>query len=260
MTRSMLQPIIDSTRARIEALLPAESEVRARALDRSPARDLAAALSAPGLQVIAEIKRRSPSAGPLASGLDPARQAASYVAGGAAAISVLTEPEFFDGSLDDLVAVREAVAVPVLRKDFTLHPVQIWEARAYGADAVLLIAAVLDDALLAELAGVAEAAGLAALVETHNLDEVHRALGVGAQIIGVNNRDLTTFVTDLATAEAAGSELQHVAVTVAESGVSDVAGAQRMAAAGYDAILVGEAAVKAGDPAAFIASLRRDVR
>jgi indole-3-glycerol phosphate synthase len=256
MTRSMLQPIIDSTRIRIDALRSSEPDLRARALDRAPARDFAASLSMPGLQVIAEIKRRSPSAGALAPGLDPARQAASYAAGGAAAISVLTEPEFFDGSLGDLGAVREAVDVPVLRKDFTLHPVQIWQARAAGADAVLLIAAILDDASLSELIGVAAAAGVAALVETHTIVEVHRALRIGARIIGVNNRDLATFVTDLSTAEAAAPELGDAAVTVAESGVSNAAGARRMAAAGYDAILVGEAAVRSDDPAAFVASLR----
>jgi indole-3-glycerol phosphate synthase len=176
--------------------------------------------------------------------------------GGAAAISVLTEPDFFDGSLDDLVAVRRRVEVPVLRKDFVLDAAQIWEARAAMADAVLLIVAVLSDDQLAELRGVATEAGLAALVEAHALEEVQRAIDAGAEIVGVNNRDLATFVTDLATAEAAATHLDTVAVSVAESGVSSPEGAARMAAAGYDAILVGEAAVRSADPAAFIDSLR----
>ena len=252
----MLQPIIESTRLRVEALRPSVAELRARAIDQAQARDFAGALARPGLQVIAEITRRSPSAGALAPGLDPAMQAAKYVAGGAAAISVLTEPQFFDGSLDDLVAVRTRVAVPVLRKDFVLDDVQIWEARVNGADAVLLIVAILSDDQLSHLHGTATAGGLATLVEAHTLDEVRRAVDAGAAIVGVNNRDLATFETDLATAEAAAGYLNGAALTVAESGVSSPEGAARMAAAGYDAILVGEAAVTAADPAAFIQSLR----
>ncbi len=252
----MLQPIVDSTRHRVAKLAPYEDELRERAAIRTSARDFAAALAAPGLQVIAEIKRRSPSAGPIAPDLDAAAQAKEYVAGGAAAISVLTEPDHFDGSLADLEAVRAAVDVPVLRKDFTVDAVQIWEAAAAGADAVLLIVAILDDADLGALLETARRAGVAALVEAHTLGEVDRALRSGASIIGVNNRDLTTFVTDLATAETAAGSLTETSLTVAESGVSDPAGAARMAAAGYDAILVGEAAVRADDPAQFIASLR----
>ena len=252
----MLDAIVQSTRARVERLAPATGELRARALDAPPVRSLPAALGASSLQVIAEIKRRSPSAGPIAPDIHPQSQAASYVGGGAAAISVLTEPDFFAGSLDDLRAVRECVDVPILRKDFTLHPAQIWEARAAGADAVLLILAILSDDDTAMLLETAAAAGLAALVEAHSIAEVERAVDLGAEIVGVNNRDLTTFATDLATAEGAARYLRSVAITVAESGVSNPEGAHRMAVAGYDAILVGEAAVKASDPAAFVASLR----
>lgn len=252
----MLDAIVRSTRSRVASLVTRTDELRAQALDSPPSRPFAAALAGPPLQVIAEIKRSSPSAGPIAPDVDPATQAAAYVAGGAAAISVLTEPEFFEGSLDDLRAVREVVNVPILRKDFTLHPAQIWEARAAGADAVLLILAILSDEDAALLLETAAVAGLAALVEAHTGGEVDRAVALGAEIVGVNNRDLTTFVTDLATAEQAAERVRGVAVTVAESGVSSPHGAARMAAAGYDAILVGEAAVTAADPAAFITSLR----
>lgn len=218
-------------------------------------RSLRRALRGRGLAVIAEVKRRSPSAGSLADDLDAADQARRYVEGGAAAVSVLTEPEFFAGSLDDLRAVRRAVTVPILRKDFLLHPAQVAEAAAAGADAVLLIAAIVDDDVLGALIAEARRLGLDALVEVHDEAEVARALGAGADLVGVNNRDLTTFEVDLGVAERLANLLPDDVVRVAESGVSDVRGARRMAAAGYDAILVGEAAVRAEDPAAFVAAL-----
>lgn len=219
-------------------------------------RDFVGALKVPGLSVIAEIKRRSPSAGPLAPGLDPVGHSRAYVSGGAAAISVLTEPEFFDGTLDDLVAVRDSVDVPILRKDFILDPVQVHEARAVGADALLLIVAVLDDARLERLKDETEALAMTALVEVHTSEEAKRAAAVGASVIGVNNRDLGTFITDLSTAEVIASDIPVDAVTVAESGVSDAGGAQRMRSAGFDAILVGEALVRSDDPSALLGSLR----
>ncbi len=252
----MLEPILDSVRRRLPAVVAARPRLEEAAAAAPAARDLPAALEAPGLQVIAEVKRRSPSAGSLAPALDPAAQAAAYQSGGAAAISVLTEPDHFGGSLDDLRAVREAVGLPILRKDFTLHPAQVWEARAAGADAVLLIAAVLGDDDLAALLGTAAAAGLAALVEVHTAAEARRAAAAGATLVGVNNRDLATFTVDLATAEAIAPDLPSDAVRVAESGIADSAGAARMAQAGYHAVLVGEALVRAGDPAALVAELR----
>jgi indole-3-glycerol phosphate synthase len=250
----MLEPILAATHRRIDALDGASVRVAARGV--GPVRDLAAALGGRQLAVIAEIKRRSPSAGPIAPGLDPAKQAMAYAAGGAAAISVLTEPEFFDGSLDDLRKVREVVDVPVLRKDFILDPAQIWEARAAGADAVLLIVAALTPARLAELAEVAADAGLAALVETHTVEEAGIATAAGASIIGVNNRDLATFSIDLAVAEIVAPTLPRDAIRVAESGVSTPEGAARMRRAGYDAVLVGEALVRADDPVRLLADLR----
>ncbi len=251
----ILDEILQATRARIAAL-PPQPDLEAAAAAAPPVRDFAAALTVPGLSVIAEIKRRSPSAGPIAPGLDPAVQAAEYVAGGAAAVSVLTEPDFFDGSPEDLRRVRAAVAVPVLRKDFILDRRQILEARALGADAVLLIVAALDRAALTDLHAAAADVGLAALVEAHTATEAETALEAGATVVGINNRDLTDFRTDLGVAEQLAPLLEGAAVIVAESGVSDPAGAARMAAAGYDAILVGEALVRAADPAALLAALR----
>ncbi len=219
-------------------------------------RDFRNAIAKPGLSVIAEIKRRSPSAGDINIGMDPVERAIAYEAGGADAISVLTEPHFFGGSLDDLRAVREAVSVPVLRKDFTRRPSQVWEARAAQADAILLIVAALTDSALTELLELSRHIGIAAIVEAHTHDEVVRAVDVGADVIGVNNRDLHTFVTDLSVAEGAAALLPATCLSVAESGVSGPDGAGRMAAAGYDAILVGEALVRSEDPAGLLSSLK----
>ena len=222
----------------------------------APTRSLVDALTGEELSVIAEIKRRSPSAGDIDTGLDPASQAVKSVAGGASAISVLTEPNFFDGSLEDLSSVRSVVNVPVLRKDFTLDAAQIWEARAAGADAVLLIVAALSDMLLSELVGVAHDVGVDAIVEVHTAEEVNMALAADARLVGVNNRDLATFETDLSVAESVAGLLPSNVVRIAESGVSDPAGAHRMRDAGYDAILVGEALVRSQDPAALVAALK----
>jgi len=221
-----------------------------------PARPFATAISSPGLSVIAEIKRRSPSAGDIDRDLDPVATALRYEAGGADAISVLTEPHFFGGSLADMAEVKEAVSVPVLRKDFTRSAAQIWEARAAGADAVLLIVATLSEEQLVRLLDVARDIGIDAIVEAHSTAEVAVADASGATIIGVNNRDLATFITDLSVAEQAATFLPDHAITIGESGVSDVEGAARMASAGYDAILVGEALVRSEDPASLVALLK----
>jgi indole-3-glycerol phosphate synthase len=250
----MLDDIIAATRIRIGQLDGAS--LQAAASDLPPARSLASALVEPGLRIIAEVKRRSPSRGQLAASLDPADRAAAYARGGASAISVLTEPEFFSGSLEDLVAVRAAVEIPVLRKDFVLTEAQIWESRVAGADAVLLIVAALDDDQLARFIGTATDAGIDALVEVHTAIEAQRALAAGARLVGVNNRDLSTFSVDLATAESLADVVAEAAVRVAESGILAAGDAGRMAAAGYDAVLVGEALVRADDPAALVAELR----
>ena len=252
----MLERIIADTRGRLEQLRPMADEIEARATAMPPPLDFRDALMAPGLSVIAEVKRRSPSRGQLATDLDPVLRSKRYVDGGAAAISVLTEPYHFGGSNADLEAVRASVDVPTLRKDFTLDPLQIWEAKAIGASAVLLIVAILDDPALAALHATAQEAGLAALVEVHSEPEAERALEIGAEIVGVNNRDLTTFETDLATAERIAPMLSDVPVTVGESGIHARDDAARMAAAGYDAVLGGESLVRASDPVGLLAEFR----
>lgn len=252
----MLTKILDSAARRALDAQQRIDQLVDEASAASPVRSLADTLIKPGLSVIAEIKRRSPSSGDIDTTLDPASQARKYVAGGANAISVLTEPDFFGGSLADLSAVRSVADVPVLRKDFTLGAAQIWEARAAEADAILLIVAALSPMHLSDLIGVARVVGVDAIVEVHTADEVGVAVGAGARIVGVNNRDLATFTTDLSVAESVADFLPTDVVTIAESGVSDVEGALRMRDAGYDAILVGEALVRSHDPVAFVAALK----
>ena len=218
-----------------------------------PARDPMPAFRAPGLSVIAEVKRSSPSKGALAAIPDPAALAADYARGGAAAISVLSEARRFGGSLADLVAVRAAVSTPLLRKDFIVSDYQLWEARAAGADLALLIVAALSDAELARLSALAAELGLTALVEVHTPEETRRAVDAGAALIGVNNRNLQTLAVDLGQFEALAGLIPDDRVKVAESGISGVADVERVASAGADVILVGEALVKQGDPAASVA-------
>ncbi|MDJ0498621.1 MAG: indole-3-glycerol phosphate synthase TrpC [Acidimicrobiia bacterium] len=246
----MLNEIVEATRQRLNVAGVVLGE------SRPALRDFKDALMQPGLQVIAEFKRRSPSAGPLGMDLDPTIQAARYASGGAAAISVLTEPDYFSGSIADLAAVRAAVDLPILRKDFIIDERQVAESREVGADALLLIVAALEVSQLAALLEAAREVGIAALVEAHDEGEAAIAAEVGADLIGINNRNLRTFETDLGVAERVAPQLPKGPVLVAESGVSTPTGAGRMAAAGYDAILVGEALVRADDPAALIGLLR----
>ena len=214
------------------------------------------ALRAPGLSVIAEVKRASPSKGALADISDPAALAAAYAAGGAAAISVLTESRRFGGSLSDLVAVRAAVPTPLLRKDFVVTDYQLWEGRAAGADLALLIVAALDQQQLTGFLALGEELGITCLVETHTREEVLRALDAGAGLIGVNNRDLKTLEVDLSHFQDLAETIGDQAVKVAESGILSVEDAIRMRAAGADAVLVGELLVRHGDPQAAVAALR----
>lgn len=231
--------------------------LRAEAAAQPPTRGFAAALAgAEGLAVIAEVKRASPSKGELNIDLDPAAVAAAYAAGGATCLSVLTDREWFRGSPDDLRAARAAVEVPVLRKDFTVGAADVCDARTMGADAVLLIAAALDDAELADLHDLAIDLGLDALVEIHDERELERALAVGATLVGVNQRDLITFEVDTDRAVRMAPQMPAGVVRVAESGVRGVADATRLAEAGYHAVLVGESLVTAGDHAAAVAALR----
>lgn len=252
----MLERIVLDARTRGADVVGCANLFQQAAARADPVRPFVDVLRVPELSVIAEVKRRSPSRGVLAGGLDAASQALIYKQAGAAAISVLTEPEHFDGSLEDLAAVRRAVDLPLLRKDFLVEPAQVWEARAHGADAVLLIVAILGDVELRRMMEAADDAGVAALVEVHDVSEVRRALDAGATLVGVNNRDLSTFNVDLGVAETLASHLRSPGVTaVAESGIQDGTDAGRMRVAGYDAILVGEALVTAEDPAGTLEKL-----
>jgi indole-3-glycerol phosphate synthase len=232
-------------------------ELRAAAAGLPAARGLEAAVrrGPNGPRVIAEVKRRSPSKGDIRIALDPAALAAAYAAGGASAVSVLTEPRHFAGSPDDLLAVRSAVGLPVLRKDFVTTAYQVWEARAWGADAVLLIVAALDPPALGDLLGETSAAGLDALVEVHTVAEAEVAAAAGASLVGVNARDLTTLEVDPNRFAEVRQRLPAGTVLVAESGISDRAGVQAAADAGADAVLVGETLVRANDPAAAVRDL-----
>jgi indole-3-glycerol phosphate synthase len=213
------------------------------------------ALLGPGVGVIAEFKRRSPSAGALREAPDLQRMIAAYAAGGAAALSVLTEGPNFGGALEDLQEAREVCGLPILRKDFVVDAYQLAEAREAGADAVLLIVAALDDGELAELHTTALSLGLDALVEVHDADELERAVAVGARIVGVNNRDLRDFSVDIRrTAELMDAMPENVTV-VSESGIGERAQVEALESSGVRAVLVGEALMRAADPAAALRSL-----
>jgi len=255
--------LLDAIRASVSTALQwrrsqTPLDVVARAAERrSPdGRRFRAALAREGgANIIAECKRRSPARGVLARTYEPAAIARGYARAGAAAVSVLTEPTFFDGALAHLEAVRTAVSLPLLRKDFVLDEYQIYEARAAGADAVLLIAAMLDDAALRRLSRCAEALGLAALVEVHSKPELDAAAASGADIVGVNSRDLRTLAVDLRVCDALIAAAPAGVVMVAESGIRSRQDIDRLARAGYRAHLIGERLMTEPDPGAALAAL-----
>lgn len=222
---------------------------------RNARRDFEAALRRPGPSIIAELKKASPSRGVLSPDYNPARTAPLYEHGGAAALSVLTDAESFQGSLDDLRAARSVTSVPVLRKDFTTSAFHIVEAAMAGADAILLIAAVLPGSQLRSLRELAEEFGLAALVEVHDRAELDRAIDSGARIIGVNNRDLRTFEVRLETSLELAPWIPRDAVRVSESGIHSASDVRTLSSAGYDAFLVGEHLITSPDPAAAVRNL-----
>jgi indole-3-glycerol phosphate synthase len=229
------------------------AEVRARARAARPALDPVPSFRSPGVSIIAEVKRKSPSKGALADIPDPAALAAEYAKGGAAAISVLTEQRRFGGSLADLAVVRETVDIPLLRKDFIVTPYQLWEARAWGADLALLMVVSLPDGLLEDLLGLAREIGLTALVEAHTEDELARAVEVGAEVIGINARDLTTLHVDRSVFRRLVPGIPEGVVRVAESGVTGPDSVAEYHEWGADVVLVGEALVRSGDPRSAIA-------
>ena len=263
MSRTFLSEIVARKR-RIVAKLRASSTVgalHARAVkirkNAAPHR-LREALHAtsPALKIIAEFKRTSPSVGIIRGDLSPADVARHYERGGACAISVLTDEEYFGGSIDDLSAVRSSTHLPVLRKDFIVDPIQIYEAAIAGADAILLIVAALDDDSLGELRKVAEdEIGLDALIEVHTSDELRRALNVGAKIVGVNNRDLQTFQVSLSTSERLIAEAPQDRLMLSESGLRDPEQLRHLHALGFRGFLIGEALMRAKDPETALRNL-----
>lgn len=251
-----LSEITADVRRRLERRPLDEAGLMALALRLPPPRGFADALRrTQGPAVIAEVKRSSPSAGPIAE-VGAVAQARAYEAGGAAAISVLTEPTRFDGSLADLRAVHLAVGVPVLRKDFLVHPAQVIEARVEGADAVLLIAAALSGTELAAMLAAATDLGLGALVETHSEEDLEKALATDAEVVGVNARDLETLEVDPDRALGLLGRVPSERIAVLESGIASRADVEAARRAGARAVLVGEALMRAADPAAAIRDLR----
>jgi indole-3-glycerol phosphate synthase len=218
-------------------------------------RDFAAALAQRRPAIIAEIKKASPSKGVLAEQFDPVSLARAYEQGGAAALSVLTDEKHFQGTLSDLESARDAADLAVLRKDFTIDPYHVQEAAAHGADAILLIAAILTEREMRDFRELAEHYHMAALVEVHEAEELERAVASGARMIGVNNRNLHTFEVNLQTALRLADKIPAGAIKVAESGIHSAKDIQRLTAAGYDAFLVGEHLMKSGDPASALRAL-----
>jgi len=254
---SVLNEILDGVRTDLAARqqqVPLE-RLKERARRAPSPRDAVAALHGHDVAVIAEVKRASPSKGTMAAIDDPAALAGDYEAGGASVISVLTEPRYFGGSLDDLAAVRERVAIPVLRKDFIVSSYQLWEARAHGADMVLLIVAALEQNALVSLVERAMSIGLVPLVEVHTDAEIVRACEAGAKVIGVNARDLATLEVDRGRFARLAKLIPAPIVKVAESGIRGPRDLFRCAAAGADAVLVGESLVTGKDPRAAVADL-----
>jgi len=251
------QPLFRAERRDLRAALQGATSSSAppQAAPPQAATPRAATLQARRRAIIAEVKKASPSKGIMRADFDPLRVAKSYAANGAVAISVLTEERYFQGSLEHLAAIRTAVSVPLLRKDFLFDPYQLQEARAFGADAVLLITAILDDVLLRDLLQLAGELQLSALVEVHEGAELERALESGARLLGINNRDLRTFRTSLATTEELVPRVPADALVVTESGIETSADIERLERAGVRAFLIGETLMRAADPGAKLAEL-----
>jgi indole-3-glycerol phosphate synthase len=256
---SILERIVQDKRVEVASRkrTAPRGELERRCADLPAARDFEAALTpvAGGVRLVAEVKKASPSRGVLTHDFDPVGLARTYAQHGAAAISVLTDEKYFQGSLDLLAAVRAAVSVPLLRKDFTIDEYQLWESRAAGADAILLIVSILPPPLLRDLLAAAKGLGLAALVECHTAAEVDTALGVGSRLLGINNRDLATFETRIETTLALLPRIPPGPIVVSESGFFTGEQVRTVVAAGAHAVLVGEGLMKAGDVPAKIREL-----
>ena len=245
----MLDKIIAQKRQEIEQRkkIATMTYLQERIARQKPPLDIALTLKGDHIRLIAEVKQASPSRGMLRPNLNPVELAQTYAEGGAAAISVLTEANYFMGSIEHLAAIREVVGLPLLRKDFIFDPYQVYESRAYGADALLLIAAVLNQEQLKELVSLSHSLGLRCLVELHNTGEVERAVLSGAEIIGINNRDLNTFTVDITTTRRLRPLIPQERIVISESGIKSKRDIEKLGKWGVDAVLVGEALVTAGD-------------
>lgn len=258
-TTSVLERIVEARRAAVEhrkRIVP-ETILRYGVKQAAPARNFAAALEREGLNVIAELKKASPSRGVMRQDFDPVALAAELERSGAAALSVLTEEEFFQGALVNLQDARKTVSIPVLRKDFIFDPWQVWEARAGDADSFLLIAAILSGTRLRELIALGRELAMEPLVEVHSAEELARALEAGARILGVNNRDLRTFELRLETSLELIERIPNECLAVSESGLRSHEDLSRLRAAGFDAFLIGEHLMQAPFPGAALAALLR---
>ena len=253
----ILARIVDHKRVELRGITaPQRADWERRAASRTGHRDFQAALTAHPPAIISEIKKASPSKGVFTASFDPPSIARIYESGGAAALSVLTDRDFFQGSLDDMIAARAVVSVPVLRKDFTIDATHVIEAAAHGADAILLIAAVLVESEMRRFRELAESLHMCALVEVHNAEELDSALASGAKIVGVNNRDLRTFEVTLETSLRLAEKVPAGVVKVAESGIHSTEDVKTLRAAGFDAFLVGERLMKSPDPSQALRELR----
>ena len=254
---TILERILETKRAELEESRKARplDEVVAAASQAPPALSLAEAVGQAGIQIVAEVKKASPSKGIIREDFDPVAIATAYAGGGAAAISVLTDSEYFQGSLEYLRAIREKVAVPLLRKDFIIDTYQVFEARAAGADAILLILAALSDEEAEPLAAVAEQLGMDVLWEVHNIEEMHRVAGFSPAVVGINNRDLKTFEVSLETTRGLLPEVPADAVVISESGFFKREELEMMSGWGVDGFLIGEGLMRAEDPGAALRGL-----
>ncbi len=258
--KHILDRIVETKLDEVRGLSARAAELRDRARDARVPLSFADAIPSGEVGVIAEVKRRSPGAGAIRPDLDPIALAASYQAEGAMAISVLTDRDYFGGSLEDLTAVRGRTSIPLLRKDFMVDPLQIVEARGAGADLILLIVRILSDGQLSEFRELTEQLGMTALVEVHDAHELDRAVSSGAGVIGINNRDLSTFHTDLAVTESLLDALPSDVVVISESGIRSGADVFRLGKAGVHGVLVGESILRAPDPAAKLKELSGHIR
>lgn len=252
----ILARIVDHKRTELRNASQHRAELERNAADRRDVRNFRSALIASSPAIIAEIKKASPSKGVLSENFDPSAIAPVYESGGAAALSVLTDREFFRGSLDDLLSARRAVQLPVLRKDFTIDSFHVVEAAANGADAILLIAALLDESELRGFRELAASYGMSSLVEVHDEAELSRALASGADIVGVNNRNLHTFNVTLETSLRLAEKIPQGVLRVTESGIRSQSDVSRLRDAGFHAFLVGEHLMKSRDPAVTLRELR----